>query len=1078
MKIKSISTVLLISIILSLMNISTISAAVITDISVGDYIQMGTYYGEPILWRCVDKDENGLLMLSDKIICTKPFDAKGNNTSGSHGRGYKYNEIRGYYRQRYGSNYWGDSNIRCWLNSYALEGQIKWLCGNPPTEAKYANEKGFLSNFSLTERLAMKNVNQKQLLSGYEYSDVQKSNYHKYGGKITNVLQNYDTAYSEDVLDKVFLLDVKQLNNIYSNKSILGDKYYVGTPTQACLVNDGNSNNSYHYWLRDPLTIYDNGHSLRCVRSNGTIENGGGIYDYAGYEKLGVRPAFYLADNITFLFGNGSVENPYRSAENVGKTAKYRSDLLKCNKDLQFEYSDKYFIDNDGYTYNHDLAKATLALELSSWTARGADDKSANDRMSNISSLYDQLGFKNVAPYNYDDSLNDNSDKVAYSFATKELYDGSTIVAAVVRGGGYGAEWRSNLHVGSGSKHAGFSIPAQEVYNNLDIYLSANNLDRENTKIWITGYSRGAAVANIVAGRINETGLIKSNNLYAYTFATPNGVKVAETGADSSVHDNIYNIVLPYDFVPKVAMENWGYGRYGQTLMVKNSDTTPAGYTMDEHMPHERYFLNYTSKRYSVDKSQTKASNHLRNALSAFGKSQNNYVSEYEGLLMDIIEWAMYRKGAKGEDLTKFVFDRYGGNENFSNALAHAYPYMSDYSNFSELFKSGFNVDYIYPLVILMYMNGIEMSENETIDFIVNKLSGILKEINVSDIGNASGCFEAHNPEYYIAWLYAYDNPKNIYESSTYKKLTIACPVNVNVYDSAGTLVASVVDNKVVVDTLTVEVIGESAEIYFYEGDDIDDYTIEIEAYDEGEVNYSVTEYENSGVETRKINYANIPVSTGTKLSGNVPKGQSLDAEVYNLTSITNEEETTIEFAEDLTGEDLQSLTVDVTVEGDGVANDIYFATKGDLVVLEATPYHDATFLGWYDANDELISSNQQYSFILSENMNVVAKFTKCTAVIFTSAPKISGNDLSVNTTVSSAKDIDGQYIIAIYSDNNVLLDTKIIPASLIGNTEKEVNETFNASLLKSTPAYAKLFLWSNFDDLIPLCSSTKANVQ
>lgn len=40
-------------------------------IQVGDYITMGTYYDAPIVWRCVAIDENGPLMLSDKILCLK-----------------------------------------------------------------------------------------------------------------------------------------------------------------------------------------------------------------------------------------------------------------------------------------------------------------------------------------------------------------------------------------------------------------------------------------------------------------------------------------------------------------------------------------------------------------------------------------------------------------------------------------------------------------------------------------------------------------------------------------------------------------------------------------------------------------------------------------------------------------------------------------------------------------------------------------------------------------------------------------------------------------------------------------------
>ena len=64
-----------------LVTISAINIAVQAEsaVNIGNYIQMGTYYGEPILWRCVDIDENGPLMLSDRIICLKPYDASGSD---------------------------------------------------------------------------------------------------------------------------------------------------------------------------------------------------------------------------------------------------------------------------------------------------------------------------------------------------------------------------------------------------------------------------------------------------------------------------------------------------------------------------------------------------------------------------------------------------------------------------------------------------------------------------------------------------------------------------------------------------------------------------------------------------------------------------------------------------------------------------------------------------------------------------------------------------------------------------------------------------------------------------------------
>lgn len=92
---------------------SASEASVTTDIKLGDYITLGSYNGEKILWRCVAIDDNGALMLSDKILDTLTYDAKTNDNSKtkSHSRNYK--------RDTYGSNYWKDSNMRSWLNSTA-----------------------------------------------------------------------------------------------------------------------------------------------------------------------------------------------------------------------------------------------------------------------------------------------------------------------------------------------------------------------------------------------------------------------------------------------------------------------------------------------------------------------------------------------------------------------------------------------------------------------------------------------------------------------------------------------------------------------------------------------------------------------------------------------------------------------------------------------------------------------------------------------------------------------------------------------------------------------------------------------
>ena len=269
-----------------------------TQIELGNYINLGKYNGKNIVWRCVDVDEIGCLMLADYIIDTLPYDAmtNDNSRSKSHSRNYK--------RDTYGSNYWKDSNMRSWLNSAADAGAVKWLCGNPPRAGyvdgnAYDEKAGFLNDFTKAEIAAMKTVTQRSIVSHPEYkqgiydgdgrSDLEL-NY-----DIQNVADNFESAYGENSTEKVFLPDVQQVNTIWKNFG----NYYIARNEQGM---------SWPYWLRTPVS--DCNHDMRYVHNNGTIGRESPQRSY-----IGVRPAFYLdTDYYVATSGNGTSENPYKGA--------------------------------------------------------------------------------------------------------------------------------------------------------------------------------------------------------------------------------------------------------------------------------------------------------------------------------------------------------------------------------------------------------------------------------------------------------------------------------------------------------------------------------------------------------------------------------------------------------------------------------------------------------------------------------------------------------------------------------------------------------------------------------------------
>ena len=292
---KLLTVLLLLCVVMTGIPVSAAEGETTPTVEIGTYISLGKYNGKSIIWRCVDIDENGPLMLADRIVDTLPYDARTNDNdrSKSHSRNYK--------RDSYGSNYWKDSNMRSWLNSTAVAGEVNWLCGNPPKSNSvkgnsYDDKAGFLNEFSKAEIAAMKTVTQRSLVSHPEYkqgiyegdarSDLEL-NY-----DIENVARNFDSAYYENSTEKVFLLDVKQVNNIWKKHG----SYYIATNDQGT---------KWPYWLRTPVS--DCNHDMRYVQSNGTVGRESPDVSY-----IGVRPAFYLdADYYVTTGGDGTEANPY-----------------------------------------------------------------------------------------------------------------------------------------------------------------------------------------------------------------------------------------------------------------------------------------------------------------------------------------------------------------------------------------------------------------------------------------------------------------------------------------------------------------------------------------------------------------------------------------------------------------------------------------------------------------------------------------------------------------------------------------------------------------------------------------------
>lgn len=265
----------------------------------------------------------------------------------------------------------------------------------------------------------------------------------------------------------------------------------------------------------------------------------------------------------------------------------------------KFYFKDSY-VSEESTKFNKDLALFSLGSALST----------GNKTVTN--KFYTDLGFDKIEYYGDNDSTYEG---IGYSFAHKKI-DNSDLVVIAASGVGYTTEWAGNFDIGTTGNHKDFQESADKIYNKLTTYLS-NNKDTSTLKLLLTGYSRGAAVSNVLSHKLMtlDNKLTDDNNLYSYTFATPKGV----LKADNIDYKNVFNIINSADIVPYVAPDNYGFTRCGIDIDIYNEN-------IDEILisHNNKYVLPKFSGFADVTK-ETDTANFIINTLTNFYPDSEEY---------------------------------------------------------------------------------------------------------------------------------------------------------------------------------------------------------------------------------------------------------------------------------------------------------------------------------------------------------------------------------------------------------------------------------------------------------------------
>ena len=225
-----------------------------------------------------------------------------------------------------------------------------------------------------------------------------------------------------------------------------------------------------------------------------------------------------------------------------------------------FYYSDGWFSDSPE-SENKELALASMQLAASSVT----DDEDGAG-----ASFLKEMGFEEVG---FSDFSSDDPDDCNYTWGRKKLDDGVLVAVAVQSASDDPAiknkGWKQNFTVNDpesgepSGEHYAYSLAVDKVIDDI-----AALGGQGKVKYWITGQSRGGAIANILSARLPEKLASGDADIFAYTFEAPATVDADAAGSD---HKYIHNYVCNDDIVTLIPI--WGMTRYGVMHDLRTKET-------------------------------------------------------------------------------------------------------------------------------------------------------------------------------------------------------------------------------------------------------------------------------------------------------------------------------------------------------------------------------------------------------------------------------------------------------------------------------------------------------------------------
>lgn len=647
-----------------------------------------------------------------------------------------------------------------------------------------------------------------------------------------------------------------------------------------------------------------------------------------------------------------------------------------------YHYSDSYF-EQSAYAYRQEknrpydprLATMSLNLELAAWSS--IQEKNYLLKNRNAKNLLEEIGFEKFKA-NQHFQERPSTDSIGAVIAQKKLTvkeEDYTLIALAIRGGGYEAEWASNLTLGRSGEHQGFREASEKALTFLDQYLKEHKVTGK-VKLWINGYSRAAAVTNLTAGALNKgrklaSGELKAEDMYAFCFEAPAGT-LKGTGNREGRHDNIVNVINVNDVVTKVGPEVYPFEftRYGQDSSLPDKTLLPQEVyeTAKSRMEAELKKLDsnliykleeFQAKKISIldifnglivdDPKGKRMNESLDDIIRFFAveriKNRNKYVNAHQEDIRILAELYFTTRVEDREKLTKSLFKN----------LVTSMMLGSDATKVKKIV-----VDWLRTMGLVNHSEVRIESLAETFRELVFKFMIKHPNLSVTLVSNLDPVAQAHHPDLCLAWLRAQDEnyqKKKIETpepSKTSKRILIAGDVDIKVKRETGEMEEYSTDEVMELSTSAAE-----------------DTTVLVQASEATKVDYTVQTIDNmDGSVFLTEEFEDVELNAGEKVEINLykeseNKATELIKEGEQLSSETRGKE-----------ESSKYYATNVRVENEKLG----FVLGGGMTrfanysPLYSIPRENAEFVGWYKG-DVLLSSENTYQHQVKAEEELIAKF-------------------------------------------------------------------------------------------------------